>query len=283
VETVSSWIAPRSLAGAALLLAGLALCVCHRRGGVRFSALFPFATLALTANIFFPIGTIKAERLLYLPSVGTALLAGYAFHCVWRKHRYRAVTAAVVATVIAAYAARTWTRNRDWASNATLFHSMARTAPRSAKAHYNRALVFYWQGAYPAAGAEFHHAFEIYPWHESAFGVAAVLEHEGRTDDAVHWYQRSLDLLPSFSKAHVNLCRILHAHRRYQEAAASCRTGLRFDPADANLLKGLGASLVEIGNFDNGIQILQRSLTLNPSDSDLRSYIGAMVRKPHDK
>ncbi len=40
-----------------------------------FSGLWFFIGFMITANVFFPIGTIFAERLLYLPSIGLALLA----------------------------------------------------------------------------------------------------------------------------------------------------------------------------------------------------------------
>ena len=71
---VVPWWHPRALGGLALVLLAVGTLVRHRQPAIGFAAVFPLVALALTANVFFPIGTIKAERLLYVPSVGYVLL-----------------------------------------------------------------------------------------------------------------------------------------------------------------------------------------------------------------
>jgi hypothetical protein len=274
VPVITSWWTPRLWAGCGLVTLATACCMRRRWTGVVFAVAFPFVTLSLTANVLFPIGTIKAERLLYLPSVGWALLAGWGFDCLLRRPRYRTIALTLLCTLMVAFTARTWIRNWDWQDNMVLYQSMVRSAPESAKARYNFGVVLQRRGDNEAASAQFHRALEIYPWEEdAALGIGIGFEREGRTEAALQWYRKVLEIAPSFDQGHLRLCRVLVNAHRFVEAATACRAGLRYRPADPELLKGVGASLMETGAVEAGINVLHRALALNPKDEELRSFL----------
>ncbi len=95
------------------------------------------ASLALlpTSNILFPIGTIMAERFLYLPSLALsfALVAGVCTVAGRLKTRWLAPV--VLGLVASALAVRTWVRNRDWQDDLTLARATVAASPDSYKAH----------------------------------------------------------------------------------------------------------------------------------------------------
>jgi tetratricopeptide (TPR) repeat protein len=108
-----------------------------------FLACFAFITYLPTANLLFPIGTIMAERFLYLPSIGVigcAVLGGHA-----AARRYNALRLAAVAIVIVAacLAVRTWVRNSDWQDSISMANATVEASPNSYKSHKNRALALY--------------------------------------------------------------------------------------------------------------------------------------------
>jgi Tfp pilus assembly protein PilF len=246
----------------------------HRHPSVRFAVAFPFVALVLTANLVVPIGTIKAERLLYLPSAGWVLLVAWTCTSLFQTRRYRLIAAGALAVMVTAFGARTWTRNWDWKDNRTLFESVVRSAPNSAKAHYNLGVVLQESGAAAAAVAEFHKALVISPWTEgAALGIGIDFEGRGHVSEAIAWYRKALEIEPGYSDAHTNLCHVLVTGGQHGAAAAACRNGLRYKPADANLLKGLGASLVALGETDKGVEVLRRSLALSADDHELRIYV----------
>ena len=281
VPLISSWTDARFLAGLGVLATAAGVVVYVRRPAVRYAAAFPFITVLLTANLAFPIGTVKAERILYVPSVGWALLAAYGFDRVRRTPRYRLIGTAALVTAIALFGARTWTRNQDWKDNRTLFESTARTAPNSAKARYNFGIVLRDSGALAAAVAQYHAALAISPWMEgAALEIGVAYDTRGRTDHAIAWYQRALAIAPAYQDAHHNLCHVLLDSDRFPAAAAACRKGLRYAPADAKMLKGLGASLVALGETEKGIEVLHRSLALDSSDHELQIYVAQLERTP---
>ena len=79
------------------------------------------------ANLFFYVGFVVAERLLYLPSLGLSLLLGLGYQTLISHHGRCNVLAAAsrlgLLIMIMSSAARTVLRNQDWRDEETLFRS----------------------------------------------------------------------------------------------------------------------------------------------------------------
>ena len=111
---------------------------CYRRHKVVcFCIAFFFAALAPTSNLVILIGTIMAERFLYLPSLG------FAGCLVWAVYRRPRMAPVVLGLVSVALAVRTYARNNDWLDDQSLWASAAKVCPASYKArlHLATALV----------------------------------------------------------------------------------------------------------------------------------------------
>ena len=277
VPVVRSWLAPRVIGGLAVVGGALWLGARHACAGVRFAATFPLIAMLLTANVFFAIGTIKAERLLYLPSVGWVLLAAYALNELIVRERYRTIGMGAAIVLVMAFAARTWVRNWDWHDDMALYRSIAASAPDSVKARHDLGVVLQREGRNDAAMAQFRSALAVYPYPESAFGMALSYEKESRIDEAVEWYRRALAISPDFGKAHTNLCHLLFASQRFDAANTACRNGLRYAPTDANLLRLLGLTLIGRGEKQRGAAVLHRALAVGGADPEFETFVGALA------
>jgi len=77
------------------------------------------------SNLFFYVGFVVAERVLYLPSVGYCLLLGQGAAELWRRAAPKQRRALFVAAIVllAAFSARTVQRNRDWNCEESLYRS----------------------------------------------------------------------------------------------------------------------------------------------------------------
>jgi len=277
--TVGTWTAPRAVAGLVLVVVAVWAMVRTRRPAVMFTVAFPLVAVSLTSNLLFPIGTVKAERLLYLPSVGWVLLIAFGFEQLMRVSRYRPISTGILLLLVGFFAARTWERNGDWFDDATLDRSMVLSAPNSAKSHYNFGVTLQQQGAVAQAMFHFRRTLEICPNRDGAggaLGIGIIHDEAGRMKEAIQWYETALDLMPEFSKAHTNLCRALLLEGEFNKASVACRRGLRYDPADANLLKGVGESLIGMGQIDEGTAVLRRALRLNARDEPLRALLAEL-------
>ena len=90
------------------------------------------------------IGTLVAERLLYVPCLGWAWLLGELSRRLTRK-RSALWTVGVLLLLFGccgALGARTVQRNQDWKSNEVLFQETLKVAPNSLKVFIDASLVF---------------------------------------------------------------------------------------------------------------------------------------------
>jgi len=249
VPVALSWGDPRFLATAALLACSAVLVVSAGRRApvVPLAAAFACIPLVLTANLLFPIGTIKAERLLYLPSVGWVLACGWLAAEALRRRSPR--WALALALLVAVFGARTWLRNADWQDDATLFRVTLADAPCSAKAHYNGAVALQQAGQLDDAMAQYRRALEIYPpYAAAAFGIGHIYGLKGSDAGALGWYEEALRRDPKFTKAHLQIGLLRQRRGEYDAAEAALLTGLASDPNDPMLLVNLGAVRLSQGN-----------------------------------
>lgn len=127
---VTSAADPRFLSGLILALAVGALLKWFMKRGRKVEAygvLWTGIAFLPVANLFFPIGVLVAERTLYLPSVGLALMLG-ALAARWPAKLGVGLLAALV---VAAGATRTVLRIPVWHDNVTFTQSILHDSPNS--------------------------------------------------------------------------------------------------------------------------------------------------------
>ena len=96
------------------------------------------------SNLFFPVGFVIAERILYLPSMGFCMLVGCgSWHAT--KHCSKIISYAMkigLAYLVVVHSTKTLLRNRDWYSEFTLYHSAVHTMPNNGKMLHNLAAEY---------------------------------------------------------------------------------------------------------------------------------------------
>jgi protein O-mannosyl-transferase len=101
-----------------------------------FAIAFFFATLAPTSNVLLRVGSIMAERWMYLPSLGLAIAVVLGLQSLHRRLPTVSKSGMVAAALVLclAWSARTYVRNFDWRDEQSLWQSAADTTPESFKA-----------------------------------------------------------------------------------------------------------------------------------------------------
>jgi protein O-mannosyl-transferase len=129
----SSWGDPAvwlSLAAPGALI-GIALVRYRRDPVIYFAAGFAAIAMLTTSNLLVLIGSIFAERFLYLPAAGFAIaVAALLYRLPDRQTTHR-----VLAALLVLYAGRTFYRNLDWKDNVTLEMADVNTVPRNYRIH----------------------------------------------------------------------------------------------------------------------------------------------------
>jgi tetratricopeptide (TPR) repeat protein len=171
---------PLALLGVGLFAAGaiLALARFSRKPPVAYGLLFFGLAFLPASNLLFPIGTIFAERLAYLPSAGLCLVLGLAIAGAGDLPDLPRRRGILLAAVALAFAARAAVRNPVWRCDDVLFANSIRSSPQSAKAWYNDALIAVDRGD-PKRGLEHaRRATEIYANYWDAFAVKGHAERD---------------------------------------------------------------------------------------------------------
>ncbi len=157
-------------------------------------ALLPYAHIV-------PFFDVAGERFLYLASAGFAV--GVALVAIAAEQRLasrpqRAALAAVLASVLVVFAARSASRARDFASTEAMLRAAVREVPRSFHAHFELGRLYARQGRLTAAAAELKQAWERMPaLPQAAIAYAEVLVRLGERDRATQVLERARRLAPA--------------------------------------------------------------------------------------
>ena len=141
---------------------------------------FPFIP---ASNLFFPVGFVVAERVLYLPSMGFCLLLAYGWEKLERKNRTVARLGLVILCFL--FAAKTVVRNRDWRDELSIFNSGLKMTHSNAKLLNN---------------------------------VGHALESQAQYQEALRYYQKAIQVQPDDIGGHIHVGRIYNHLKRYSEA-----------------------------------------------------------------
>jgi tetratricopeptide (TPR) repeat protein len=278
IPVVTSALDPRLLvAGAILLLLVLALIAGLRWAPVTAVAgVFFLVPLAATANLLVVIGTIKAERLLYLPSLGWCLAAGWLIARL--AARWRPATLGVLVIVLCLFAARTWVRNEDWRDEATAHAAAVRTAPDSAKTHYNWARDLIGQRRLDEAIHHLRRSLAIYPdWAPSQANLAGALALTGRLAEASAHLAVAARLDPTSAVVRINLAQVLMQQGRADDAIEQLEAARRLDPRSPAVSRLLAAVHLQRGRFSDAVAPLTALVAAEPYDADAHNNLGVAL------
>ena len=251
LDLITSLADPRAGAGLAfvLALAAAGLAALRRQPLVSLGIAFFLGTILPTSNVFFPIGTIYADRLAYLPSVGlVAAAAGLAAALPSFSAGFRVT---VLGVGLATYAGATVARNEVFRNDERLFDEMVEKVPRSARAWYNAASVAGGRGETVAARASLEKAVVLFPRYYDAWAfLARMARKEARWNDARALYRRALALRPDYEIGWQGLARAEEESGRLAEAEQTCIEGLRRLPGSVPLLLHRAALLHALGRLE---------------------------------
>jgi protein O-mannosyl-transferase len=227
--------------GLFLLLAIGALAVAVRRVApvVSFGVAWLAIVLLPASNLLFATGIILAERTLFLPSVGFALVAGVVAVIVWNETRSwqpssRTIGAVAAAALVVVAVKRSAERQLVWRDGLTLFSTTAADAPESYVAHFSYgSLLFRTQGAKERVHAEQEAWIALGLYQDDPVLVHALgLEswRDGRCVVAEPLFRRTLELAPAYFDARVKLVDCLMRRAQWSDARAVVNAGIERGP-----------------------------------------------------
>ncbi len=295
--------------GAMLLLAGITAAALRRlssRSPAALGFLFFCVAFLPASNLLFPIGTIFAERLAYLPSAGLCLAAGALIAgsaagsnsspgpCgpfsplgvsggpfgppsppASLSSRRRRVLAAVVLLL----SARSIVRNSVWWSDEGLFLNLVRTSPESAKAHYDLAYVWADERQYARARGQYEQATEIYEDYWDAWAGKGRMEKElGLLSDAEESYESAIEANSQYENGYFGLGLVREARGDPAGAEEIYRKGLARKKESLPLAYRLAMVRSRLP-WPEALEDWRRALALGPSTPSVHAdFAGWLLR-----
>ncbi len=286
ITAVSSVTDGRALLGVAVVAACVVVAAFSRRHWPVSCFAMTAAAIVFTpvANVLFPVGTIMAERLMYLPLAALCVPLGEALGRATRHKTGRRFAPVVAVLLLAGYSARTYQRTEDWTDELSLFRSALAVSPRSAMAHKNLASVLQRTGRCEEAITLAERAVEILPEFPDAHlvlgnGYFAT----GRYADAAREYQATLSLVPAHASAHMNLGATYHVLGRYEEALDETDTALAADPHLSLAWFNRVHILVAMGDLEGAeraLEVATARFPNHPAEAEARARVARTVSGP---
>lgn len=169
------------------------------------------------SNLFFPVGFVVAERILYMPSMGFSLMVAYAFvnfqtqfEC---KKLLQYISKMGLILLLVTHAAKTYCRNFDWENEYSLFMSGIHVNARNAKLFNNVGHALEGQNKFNEALLYFQQAVRIQPDDIGAhINVGRTLNHLGKYAEAESAYRMAKSLFPKIKPGETYQARIAPNH-----------------------------------------------------------------------
>ena len=198
IPLITSFTDPRNLATALTFIVVTVLGLYSTSGSGRTQNILVFSLSLIVfpyvpaSNLFFPVGFVVAERILYVPSMGFSMIVALGIWLLWTNGKLTNILAKfTLFLLLLTHSVRTVVRNRDWYSDVTLFTSAIEINPQNGKVYNN-------------LGHEYER-MENFSYAEELFRSASEIQ----SDDI---------------GAFINLGRVLKAQERYGESEKVLRT-----------------------------------------------------------
>lgn len=253
-------------------LVGATLWAIWRHPSFGFFGAWFFAILAPTSLTPSTVQTIVEHRM-YLPLAAVLTLATLAAHA-WlgRRRLWLGVAAAL------AFATLTERRNRDYASELTLWGDTVAKRPSSAAAQNGLAVALLTSGDTTTALAHFDAATRLAPHHaEYLANYAGALARAGDLHRAIALYTEALRHNPNSADAHSCLGLILSESGQSPSAVTHAETATRLAPHFAGAHSNLGVVLLRAGRTAGAITSLTAALRLDSSSPDTHNTMGVAL------
>ncbi|XP_065752054.1 protein O-mannosyl-transferase TMTC4 isoform X2 [Phocoena phocoena] len=225
------------------------------------------------SNLFFRVGFVVAERVLYLPSAGYCMLLTFGFGVLSKhtKKRYwpRAkLVAAFVLGILFINTLRCVIRSGEWRNEEQLFRSALSVCPLNAKVHYNVGKNLADKGNQTAAIRYYREAVRLNPKYVHAMNnLGNILKERNELQEAEELLSLAVQIQPDFAAAWMNLGIVQNSLKRFQAAEQSYRTAIKHRRKYPDCYYNLGRLYADLNRHVDALNAWRNATVLKPEHS----------------
>ena len=257
--------------------------------------IFPFIP---ASNLFFPVGFVVAERILYIPSMGVCLLIALGATKLLNHGKFmKYICLVFLGVTCVLYFSKTLTRNWDWSNDYSLFKSGVKINKNNAKLYNNLGHVYENLAQYREAEELFQQASIIQPDDTGSWiNLGRVLKLQQRFDEAELALEKALDLMPNITDksqsfriapnhlhVYFNYANLLSQHpSRYEEAEHYYKVTLRVRPGMSEAHMNYGNLLIKTGDLESALSHYQKAIEQKPDYADAYYNLATTYLRKND-
>jgi hypothetical protein len=242
-------------------LAGLAVyrLIRFRKDGIALGIAIWLGGLAVVSNIFILIGSVFAERFLFLPSAGFFIAVILGINWVWGRYTkggslLNGKLWVLVLPVSVVLCSMTVSRNADWKDNYTLFTADVQKYPDNARLNYY-------------IGNEMSTAYaDQAPDGNTKAGILK---------ESIPYLQKAVAVYPHYSDAQTSLGTVFFKLQQYDSAEVHHKQALADDTLNILAINGLAGIYFMKQDFVHAKAILIRDVAINPRNADIVYNLGS--------
>ncbi|KAL7982555.1 hypothetical protein Chor_010153 [Crotalus horridus] len=252
------------------------------------------------SNLFFPVGFVVAERVLYVPSMGFCMLIAHGWKKLSSNSTLRKLSWICLSLVLFIHALKTLQRNWDWESEYTLFMSALKVNKNNAKLWNNVGHALENEKNFERALRFFIQATQVQPDDKKELKVLLILQFAddigahmnvgrtyknlNRTREAEESYLVAKSLMPQIIpgkkyaarvapnhlNVYINLANLIRANEsRLEEADQLYRQAISMRPDFKQAYISRGELLLKMNKPLQAKEAYLRALELDRSNADL--------------
>ena len=266
-----------------------------------YGILFYGITFSIYSNVIITIGAAYAERFLYVPSLGFAIVVATLLFQVlkidlkqktpltlngWWKAW--SMPLMILAGMALLYGARTIARNPAWKNSYTLYTTDLPNSPNSAKLNYHQALETVKLALnepnpqeknrlFDIAKDGFEQAIKIFPSYSDAHGeLGLTWFRKGDVNKALASYAEALKHNPGKATVYSNMGIIYFQQNNLAKAEEVYKKALQYDPRFLDAYRNLGSVYAMQKRFDEAIAQYSKGLQYDANNAILHFYLGSV-------
>ncbi|XP_017573187.1 protein O-mannosyl-transferase TMTC3 [Pygocentrus nattereri] len=237
------------------------------------------------SNLFFPVGFVVAERVLYVPSMGFCVLVAHGFKTLTLRWGLKKISWFFMGVLLMTHAVKTFNRTWDWESEYTLFTSALKVNKNNAKLWNNVGHALENQHNYERALRYFLQATRVQPDDIGAhMNVGRTYKNLNRSKEAEEAYVVAKSLMPQIIpgkkyatrvapnhlNVYINLANLIRANdSRLEEADQLYRQAISMRPDFKQAYISRGELLLKMNKPNEARDAYLRALELDRTNADL--------------
>jgi protein O-mannosyl-transferase len=263
----------------ALILAALslaALLAWRRRPYLAVGWLWYLGTLVPVIGLVQVGSQSRADRYMYLPLVGLAIMLAWTLDDLVRhRPQVKRTVAALAAIACTACLTLTWLQIQNWKDSETILLQALAVTHDNAFAHINLAQLYLDQGRFQEALSHSQTAVRLVPDSaEAHMNLAGAFGNTGNPAASEEHYRQALRLQPKSLNAHSWLGVALMQQGRTAESLREEQIAVQLAPESSIARDNLGRLLVSLGRIDEAIPQYTEAVRLEPDDPELHCHFG---------